>query len=54
MKTNDVLQLGPYRYKVLKRDGNRALIAFTESQTGIYKEIWLLIKKTSVEFSKAG
>lgn len=45
MKTSDILFLGPYKYNVLKRDGNRVLLSWIES-TGIYKEMWLLIKSS--------
>ncbi len=44
MKTNDIIQLGPYKYNVLKREGNRMLVSWTES-TGVYKELWLIVKK---------
>lgn len=44
MSTNDVLQLGPYKYNVLKREGNRVLLSWTET-TGIYREMWMILKR---------
>lgn len=43
MSTNDVITIGPYKYTVIKREGRRMLLSWTEA-TGIYREMWLLIK----------
>jgi hypothetical protein len=51
MNINDVLQIGPYKYNVIKRDGNRALVQWVES-TGIERTMWLLIKKTAIKLNK--
>lgn len=38
-----VIVIGPYRYKVLKQDGNRVLLGWVESATGIEKTRWVLL-----------
>lgn len=46
MSTNDVLNIGPYKYNILKREGNRVLVSWIEAKDNIYREMWLLIKKS--------
>jgi hypothetical protein len=44
MSTNDIIQIGPYKYIIRKREAHRILVSWIESNTGDHKEIWLLIK----------
>lgn len=37
------IQIGPFKYNVLKRDGNRLLLQWTES-TGVEKTRWVILK----------
>lgn len=43
MSANDVIVIGPFRYKVLKRVGTKVLVSWTEAP-GIYKETWIKMK----------
>lgn len=41
--------IGPYRYTVLKQDGDRVLVSWIDSITGIHKQLWINIKKYNKE-----
>lgn len=44
MAQNDTLHIGPYKYTVLKRDGDFVLLSWIES-TGIQNEKWFNLKR---------
>lgn len=40
MKQNDTLSIGPFRYVVLDRNGDWALLGWTDKD-GVTKELWV-------------
>ncbi len=52
MSTNDVIKIGPYKYTILKREDHRILVSWIESKNDIYREMWILIKKSVVILNK--